>query len=80
MKYMEVMAPASSYVQNLIKKLSPPLGMLTTSNNLKTNINIITLYNNFVILVPVSFLTFQNQSLTSVLTWLVACVIKALFW
>ena len=38
MKYMEVMASASSYVQNLIKKLSPPLGMLTTSNcNLKTN-------------------------------------------
>lgn len=78
MKYMEVMAPASSYVQNLIKKLSPPLGMLTTSNNLKTNN--ITLYNDFVILVPVSFLTFQNQPLTSVLTRLVACVLKALFW
>lgn len=31
MKYMEVMAPASSYVQNLIKKLSPPLVTLLSS-------------------------------------------------
>ena len=28
MKYMEIMTPSSSYVQNLIKKLSPPLGKL----------------------------------------------------
>lgn len=28
MKYMEIMTPSSSYVQNLVKKLSPPLGKL----------------------------------------------------
>ena len=28
MKYMEVMAPGSGYVQNVIKKLAPPLGLL----------------------------------------------------
>ena len=31
MKYIEVMTPSSSYVQNLIKKLSPPLGVFQTA-------------------------------------------------
>ena len=31
MKYMEIMTPSSPYVQNLIKKLSPPLGELSYS-------------------------------------------------
>lgn len=31
MKYMEIMTPSSSYVQNLVKKLSPPLVTLLSS-------------------------------------------------
>jgi len=38
MKYMEIMTPSSSYVQNLIKKLAPPLGMLTLESFLDISV------------------------------------------
>ena len=49
MKYVEVMTPSSSYVQNLVKKLAPPLGELYLLSKNVMQISPMLRYDVFVI-------------------------------